>query len=247
MKRFLMNKINYNDSNAYKLCNKFGLDFPVWFSLGLPLSAKLKRGDQTGKVRFFSSSERKIGYIVLLPNVNYKDFFISSLKENLLSLKSVEYNLYYHLQTKYGKIDFWDQIENQFAWSDNNIYDDDFKDRGYQEDLDQFVRYSIIHKDLFHKNKIGDIDMYVKCVYEKLVSKKSSDERYTILVVNKVSGTKIVKNKNLKSLLDINKKRFYSSMSGDFTNKLKYRNNNLSYVFTNLEKIFLIELYQVKI
>jgi hypothetical protein len=89
--------------------------------------------------------------------------------------------------------------------------------------------------------------MYVKCVYEKLVSKKSSDERYTILVVNKVSGTKIVKNKNLKSLLDINKKRFYSSMSGDFTNKLKYRNNNLSYVFTNLEKIFLIELYQVKI
>lgn len=141
-------------------------------------------------------------FIVLLPNVKYKDRFISSLKEELLSLKNVKYNLYYCLQTKYGKIDFWDQIESQFAWSDNNMYDDDFKDRGYQEDWDQFVRYSIIHKDLFHKNKIDDVDMYVKGVYDKLVSKKSSDVRHTILVVNKVSNVKIVKNKSLKSFLD---------------------------------------------
>lgn len=167
-----MNKINYNASNAYKICNNFGLDFPVCLSLG--------------KVRFFSSSERK-GFIVLLPNVRSKDSFISSLKHELLSLKNVEYKLYYCLQTKYGKLDFGYQIKSQFAWSDNNIYDDDFKDRGYQEDWGQFIRYSMIHKDLFHKNKTVDIDMYVKGVYDKLVSKKSSDLRNTILVVNRVS------------------------------------------------------------
>ena len=215
-----MNKINYNASNAYKLCNKFGLDFHVCLFLG--------------KVRFFSSSERR-NYIVLLPNVKYKDHFISSFKNELLLLKNTEFKLSYYLQTRDGYINFWDEIENQFAWSENNIYDEHFKDGGYQEDWDQFVRYSIVHSDLFHKNKVED--MYVKGVYDKLVSKESSDVRHTILRINKVFEKKLVRNKSLRSLLDINKKRFYSSMNGDFTNKLNYIDNNNAYIFTNLEKI----------
>lgn len=86
-----MNKINYNASNAYKLCNKFGLDFHVCLFLG--------------KVRFFSSSERR-NYIVLLPNVKYKDHFISSFKNELLLLKNTEFKLSYYLQTRDGYINF---------------------------------------------------------------------------------------------------------------------------------------------
>lgn len=167
--------------NVFGLVDSIGRFAPE-FSNG---KGSIHRGNR----RFFSSSERN-KYIALLPNVKYRDFFISSLKQELLSLKYIEYKLCYCLQTKDGNIDFWDEIESQFAWSENNIYDEDFKDRGYQEDLDQFVRYSIIHSDLFHKNKIEDVDMYVKGVYDKLVSKKSSDVRYTILVINKAFNKK---------------------------------------------------------
>lgn len=199
--------------------------------------------NSSGNRRFFSSTEGN-NYIVLLHNVKYRDRFISSLKNELLSLKSIEYKLCFCLQTKDGHIDFGDEIENQFAWSDNNIYDEDFKDRGYQEDRDQFVRYSSIHSDLFHINKIEDVDMYVKGVYDKIVSIKSSDVRHTILVINKVFNKKVVSYKTLKSPLDFNKKRFYSSMCGNFTSRSRSRSkfllgsSEILHAFPSLNKYY---------
>lgn len=66
---------------------------------------------------------------------------------------------------------------------------------------------------------------------------KPSTLRHTILGINESVIRKLFENKCLKSNLDINKNRFYSSMNGNFYNRKNFIDNNDAYIFTNIEKI----------
>lgn len=209
--------------------------------------------------RYFSStSTNGKGYnIEILPTIYDKESFLLSLKNKITLLIKENKNLKisFYIQTMNGKINFWDLVEDKFAWSDNVWYDDDFKENGYNMYLEKkkFSEYSLICTELLNHKYSFDLDIYIKDIYNKLMSKLNEinydciieDSAYTILIINdnksiksyiKGSFRKYILN-TFKSAVPNNKRDFSSASTEHGKKKNVYTyiiDNKTYYLFSDL-------------
>lgn len=161
----------------------------------------------------------------LIPNYT-KQQFIKNLNDLLLPLISTEksYKIQYFMKTSYGYLDFTDQMEDQYCWSLNAIYDDDYKQKLYNGEIrNEFKGYSLVHSDIF-KALALNLNPYVEEVSNILNLSLSNNNEDCDYIIIKIS---IYKSKNYKfrKLQLTNKRLFSTSQVLSFASTSDYRLN----------------------
>jgi hypothetical protein len=124
----------------------------------------------------------------LIPNVKDKQYLIRLLSDILIPLKyNTMYKLDFFTKTKDGNIDFTDIMELEYAWSDNAIYDEDYKEKLYTGEIwNEFKGYALTHTDFMNKSLIPEFNLYLDKLCNILMNTPEY-EGYIIIKINRTS------------------------------------------------------------